>query len=54
MKRIDRRSALKFGFAAASAAAVREAAAQTTEALTGTDTSPWPGVVMRKYGESRL
>src|SRR5262245_31814659 len=52
MKRIDRRSALKIGFAAASAGLVREAAAQTSDALTGTDTSPWPGVVMRKYGES--
>jgi len=52
MKRIDRRSALKIGFAAASAGLVREADAQTTDALTGTDTSRWPGVVMRKYGES--
>ena len=52
MKRINRRSALKIGLAAASAGLVREAAAQTTDALTGTDTSPFPGVVMRKYGES--
>jgi hypothetical protein len=52
MKRIDRRSALKIGFAAASAAVVREAAAQTTDALPGKDTSPWPGVVVRTYGES--
>jgi len=52
MKRIDRRSALKIGFAAASAGLVCEADAQTTDALTGTDTNPWPGVVMRKYGES--
>jgi hypothetical protein len=52
MRRIDRRSALKIGVAAASAAMVKPGAAQTTDALTGTDTSPYPGVVMRKYGES--
>ena len=52
MKKVDRRSALKIGFAAASGAVVRPAAAQTTDALTGKDTSPWPGVVVRTYGES--
>jgi hypothetical protein len=52
MKRVDRRSALAIGFAAASAAVVRPAAAQTTDALAGKDTSPWPGVVVRAYGES--
>jgi hypothetical protein len=52
MKKIDRRSALKIGFAAASGAVVRPVAAQTTEAITGKDTSPWPGVVVRTYGES--
>jgi len=50
MKKVDRRSALKIGFAAASAAVVQPAAAQTTDALTGKDTSPWPGVVVRTYG----
>jgi hypothetical protein len=40
MKRVDRRSALKIGFAAASAAVVKQAAAQTTDALAGKDTSP--------------
>src|SRR6266404_7967948 len=52
MKKVDRRSALKIGFAAASAAVVKPAAAQTTDALSGKDTSPWPGVVVRTYGES--
>ena len=52
MKKLDRRSALKIGAAAASAAVIKPVVAQTTDALTGTDTSPWPGVVMRKYGES--
>src|SRR5580704_4157533 len=52
MKRVDRRSALKIGFAAASTAVVKQAAAQNTDALTGKDTSPWPGVVVRTYGES--
>lgn len=52
MKRVDRRSALAIGFAAASAAVVRPAAAQAPDALAGTDTSPYPGVVLRTYGES--
>lgn len=52
MKQVDRRSALAIGFAAASAAVVRPAAAQAPDALAGTDTSPYPGVVLRTYGES--
>jgi hypothetical protein len=52
MTRIDRRSALKIGLAAASGAVVGSAAAQTTDGLTGKDTSPFPGVVVRTYGES--
>ena len=53
MKKLDRRSALKIGVAAASAAVVNPVAAQqTTGGLTGKDTSPWPGVVVRTYGES--
>ncbi len=55
MKKIDRRSALKIGFVAAAAGAVvRPAAAQTTDALTGKDTSPWPGVVVRTYGRESV
>ena len=54
MKKVDRRSALKIGFAAASGAVIRPAAAQTTEALAGKDTSPWPGVVVRAYGEKSV
>jgi hypothetical protein len=38
--------------ATASGAGVRLAVAQTTDALTGKDTSPWPGVVVRAYSES--
>src|ERR1700756_4607864 len=52
MRRIDRRSALKIGLAAASGAVIRPAAAKTTGGLGGKDTSPWPGVVVRPYGES--
>src|SRR5467141_784869 len=52
MKKIDRRSALVIGLAAASAAIAKPAAAQTPDALAGKDTSPWPGVVVRTYGES--
>ena len=52
MKKVDRRSALRIGFAAVSAAIVTPTAAQTTDALVGKDTSPWPGVVVRSYGES--
>ena len=52
MQKLDRRSALKLAAAAASAAVVSPVAAQTTVAPTGTDTTPWPGVVVRKYGES--
>src|SRR5437867_1121290 len=48
MDRLDRRSALGIGLAAASIALVKPAAAQTT----GTDSSPWPGVVVRAYGEN--
>jgi hypothetical protein len=52
MKRLDRRSALAIGVAAVSAAVVRPVAAQPADALAGKDTSPYPGVVMRTYGES--
>ena len=52
MEKVDRRSALKIGFAAASAAVVTPAAAQTAFAPAGKDTSPWKGVVVRAYGEA--
>ena len=47
MDTIDRRSALAIGLAAASAAIVKPAAAQTTDYK---ETTPWPGVVVRTYG----
>jgi hypothetical protein len=46
MSKIDRRSALAFGLAAATAATIKPAAAQTTGYK---DTAPWPGVVVRQY-----
>ncbi|MGA7229336.1 MAG: hypothetical protein WBX95_00180 [Xanthobacteraceae bacterium] len=46
MSKIDRRSALGIGLAAATAAMMKPAAAQTTGY---TDTTPWPGVVVRAY-----
>ena len=52
MKNVDRRSALALGLAAASAAIVKPAAAQAPDALAGKDTTPWPGTVVRAYGES--
>ena len=50
MQKVNRRSAVALGLAAASAAAVRPAIAQTPGA---TETSPSPGVVVRSYGEER-
>ena len=46
MNKIDRRSALGIGFAAASATMMKPVAAQTTGYK---DTAPWPGVVVRAY-----
>src|SRR5439155_23800914 len=46
MNNIDRRSALGIGLAAASAAMMKPAAAQTTGYK---DATPWPGVVVRAY-----
>src|SRR5438552_18908497 len=48
MTQVDRRSALTIGLAAASAAMVTPAAAQTTDYK---DTTVAPGVVNRVYGE---
>jgi hypothetical protein len=46
MTKVDRRSALAIGLAAASVAVVRPTAAQTTGYK---DETPWPGVVVRAY-----
>jgi hypothetical protein len=46
MQKVNRRSAVALGLAAASAAVVKPAAAQTTGYK---DTTPWPGVVVRAY-----
>ena len=51
MNKVDRRSALAIGLAAASASIVKPAASQTTD-VAGKDTTPWPGVVVRVYGET--
>jgi hypothetical protein len=52
MKKVDRRSALTLGLAAASAAVVKPAASQSMDPLAGKDTTPYPGVVVRTYGET--
>jgi len=49
MKTVDRRSVLIMGLAAASAAIMKPAASQTTGYK---DTTPYPRVVVRAYGES--
>jgi len=49
MKTVDRRSALKIGLAAAAAAIMKPAASQTTAYK---ETTRFPGVVERAYGES--
>jgi hypothetical protein len=45
MSKIDRRSALGIGLAAATTAMMKPAAAQTAGYK---DTTPWPGVVVRE------
>ena len=50
-KKLNRRSAVALGFAAASAAMVKPAASQTTD-IVGKDTTPRPGVVVRVYSET--
>ena len=52
MKKINRRSALALGLAAASAAVVKPAAAQTAAGIGGKDATPYPGVVVRTYGDT--
>jgi len=49
MKTVDRRSVLMFGLATASAAIMKPAASQT---MGYKDTTPFPGVVVRVFGES--
>jgi hypothetical protein len=51
MQKVDRRSAVALGLAAASAAMVKPAASQTTD-IVGKDATPWPGVVVRVYSET--
>ena len=53
MPNVDRRSAVALGLAAASAAMVKPAAAQTAGSPGVKETSPAPGVVIRAYGEER-
>jgi hypothetical protein len=48
---LDRRSALAIGLAVASTAVVKPAASQGMDAGVK-ETSPWPGVVVRSYGET--
>jgi hypothetical protein len=53
MKKLNRRSALAIGLAAASAAIVKPAAAQAPAGAIATkDATPWPGVTVRSYGET--
>jgi quercetin dioxygenase-like cupin family protein len=47
MQKVNRRSAVALGLAAAATAMVKPAAAQTTDYK---DATPWPGVVVRAYG----
>ena len=51
MKKLNRRSVVALGLAAASVSVVKPAAAQTADPLAGKETSPGPGVVQRAYGE---
>jgi hypothetical protein len=51
MQNVDRRSAVALAFAAASIAVTKPGNAQTTGSPAATETSPFPGVVIRSYGE---
>ena len=53
MQSVNRRSAVAWGLAAASAAVVKPAVAQTPGSPGATETSPFPGVVIRSYGEEQ-
>jgi len=52
MEKVDRRSTLALGLAAASAAMFKPAAAQTATAIGSKDATPYPGVVVRTYGDA--
>ena len=52
MRKVNRRSALAIGLAAASAAMVKPVASQPVDPNVGTETTLYPGVVQRAYGES--
>ncbi len=52
MKKINRRSALALGQTAASAAMVKPAGAQTAAGIGSKDATPYPGVVVRTYGDA--
>jgi hypothetical protein len=52
MKKMNRRSALALGLAAASATMVKPAAAQTAAGIGWKDATPYPGVVVRTYGHA--
>src|SRR6058998_1454959 len=52
IRKVDRRAALAMGLAAVSAAVVKPAAAQPVGTNVGTETTLYPGVVQRAYGES--
>jgi hypothetical protein len=53
MQNVNRRSAVALGLAAASAAVVKPTIAQTPASPGASETSPFPGVVIRSYGEER-
>ena len=52
MRKINRRSALALGLTAASAAMLKPAAAQTAVGIGAKDATPYPGVVVRTYGDA--
>ena len=52
MRKVDRRSVLAIGLAAASAAVVQPAASQPADTSTGEEKTLYPGVVQRTYGET--
>jgi hypothetical protein len=53
MQNVDRRSAVALALAAASVAVTKPGNAQATGSPGATETSPFPGVVIRSYGEER-
>src|SRR3981189_162783 len=51
MQNVDRRSAVALALAVASIAVTKPGNAQPTGSPAATETSPFPGVVIRSYGE---